>query len=970
MGARHHNVWVALLIVVAIAGALQHTSRTDAQAPPVGAEVRLGARLSDDGSIRIGLQWRAGGLWRGTIPRLSTLPDGAGTGNWYASSTVSVPVRRIEVEIQLEDEVWNWEQSHGAIIVTAGSRAWRAGCGALRISLEPEALKLEDEETCDTWEYRPFASDIGERPNGEARQFVRVLARPVSDSVIELGLQRFVLGEWQLIEQPSQPSLALTSRNQWRFTESLALPLLPAIVNGELRPGVTISTQEGQLQVNVDGEVKDAQCGILELTTGTNTIRVETLSEDCQSRNTLFTVCETRQWCDHQQYQVYKWEDEYDAPAWIELSLKEMEPIVQAVYSDFVPNHAPPSAAMSDFRYSYWDQEDHQVYMAAEHNRFDIVLHETAHAIADGLGLHDEGHGPNYAATYLEVLRRYAPLVDTRVMRANAANMGVSVAEQGPRPVSDEGVEVVREIICGLGERGQEMCDAYGTQMVNVSNHSVEGGFIGGGRNGNISWHSDVDDDGSLWTSVSVYAHIDGQPESQANLQLACSREGQFLVRLWWPGEAELSGDVEYQIESFGLISDRWIVRQTPWTDEGHQFLQATRASEVMESLIWASSAGYTWSIRIKDAERAYQVTFDLAGSFDTPAQANLALCGLDPEQASAERFVGRGDLPYGWYGAGDDDYGLFRSYLYVESVEPRGEESVARLYIGCRTDNDLDAHVSWRGTEAVPPTLSYRVGDQPWRTARWRTSSNAQGEDKRAFHSPLDPVVFLHQMIWLAGGSEMLFVQYEDGETTYHASFDLTGAFDTPVQRNLALCGTRSEVRDPVAPVIDRGRFGENFWWGVTLADEENPRHDSYEPGTVVVTDIGLQTSLTDADEAIARLLFRCDRHLPTVGIYWEVSPAIDNTVRIGLADGQMESREWRTGTSNWGEYRFKWTGLDGTDALELWTTLYWAAQRGTLLTVESHAHNRPSQTYTATFDLDGLFDTPVQPNMARCGR
>ena len=185
---------------------------------------------------------------------------------------------------------------------------------------------------------------------------------------------------------------------------------------------------------------------------------------------------------------------------------------------------------------------------------------------------------------------------------------------------------------------------------------------------------------------------------------------------------------------------------------------------------MWASSAGYPWSIRINDQERQYEVTFDLAGLFDTLAQANLAICGLDREQASADRFVGHGRLPNGWYGAGDDDDGLFRSYLYLESEERSGGESRSRLSMHCTTDNELNAHVSWRAVEAVPPALSYRVGDGAWRTEQWQTSSDTRSEVKRAFHTPLDPVVFLHRLIWLADDSSTLVVQYEKDGTAYSA--------------------------------------------------------------------------------------------------------------------------------------------------------------------------------------------------------
>ena len=932
----------------------------------------MGARLNDDGSTSVGLQWRQDDRWNGITPRLSVLPAEAESGKWYASSSVKVPVRRIEAEIRVADPDWSRAEFAGGLIVTAGDREWRAECGWLRIQLSDSDLRLDSWNDCDEWKWSPLTGEVGEHPSGEGDQLVRVLGRPLSGGVIELGLQRFVAGKWQPLDQPAQPWLSLTRRNRWTFTRSFALPLLPPMVHGDLRPGASISTRDGRMWVQVDGEEKVAHCGTLWIGEEKVTMSVTTLSTDCSYDETLFSLCGTNvnhNLCDLQQRQVYNWETQHDVPANIDVGLADIVRIVEAVYSDYVLHRTPPLAEVIDLSFSSWNSDDHRVYISRDHAQLDTVLHETAHAIVDGVGLGDVGHGPNYAATILEVFGRYAPLIDTRVMRENASRMGVRVASRGPQAVSDDGISVVRDIVCGLGAPGQEMCDAFGAQAAEISDHSAVGRFIGGGRAGSLSWNSSVQDDGSLWASVMARSAVEGQRETEAWLELACSRNSELLVRLWWPGALTLSPSVDYRSGLFGWTGDRWIVRQNAWNGF-HQYLLATRASEVIEDMMWASGAGYPWSIRFNDQEHQYEVTFDLAGLFDTPAQANMALCGLDLEQATTDRFVGHGRLPSGWYGAGDDDDGLLRSYLHVESEEREAGESIARLSIHCVANTELSAHVSWRAIETVPSTLSYRVGEGPWRTERWRTSSDTRSEVLRAFHTPLDPIVFLHRLIWLAGDSSSLVVQYEKDGTTYNASFDLAHAFDTPVQRNFAQCGTRSEVRETAGHVIDWGQLGEKFWWGVVVADEDDPGDESYEAGTVRETYVVLQTTIVNDDDSIARLQISCVQDVPRVGIYWEVSPAVDHTVKIGLADSQMESQEWGTGTSNWGEYRFKVNGLEGAEALELWTGLYWAAQRGALLNVESHARNRPSQMYTATFDLDGLFETPVQPNLARCGR
>ena len=80
------------------------------------------------------------------------------------------------------------------------------------------------------------------------------------------------------------------------------------------------------------------------------------------------------------------------------------------------------------------------------------------------------------------------------------------------------------------------------------------------------------------------------------------------------------------------------------------------------------------------------------------------------------------------------------------------------------------------------------------------------------------------------------------------------------------------------------------------------------------------------------------------------------------------MQSEEWVSGWGRWGDTEYKWTGLN--DAAELVAELAWAAQLSGTFTVQSQARDNQSEIYTAIFDLDGVFQTPVQPNLARCGR
>ena len=456
-------VWLGLTVALAVASFFMMPEPGAAQEPTAGAEVRLGARQNADGTTSIGLQWREDGRWRGVTPRLSVLPADAEIGQWYVSSSVPVSVRRVEAEIRVEDEDWDWWHTRGVLTFAVGDQVWRTECGLLRLRLDENAIRVDTLANCDDGSSEQVAADMEEYANGSDDHLFRVMARLIADDDIELRMQRLFEGEWGAIEQTPDASLVLSQRGRWQFTELLAMPLAPAIVSGELRPGATISTEHRRFRAEVDGEVKHSRCGDLTIIAASVSILLRTATEDCSGSEPLFSVCALKNLsqCDRQQYQTYHWEGAHDSHAKIELDQGDIRRVVEAVYADYVSNHPPPALVVSSrLGSSYYRSDKHHIAIRPEHRQLDIVLHETAHAIIHELGL-ETGHGAVFAATIAEMLERYAPLVDSRVMRANAERMGVQIADRGPRPISNDGIEVVREVICGLGEPGQAMCDAF-----------------------------------------------------------------------------------------------------------------------------------------------------------------------------------------------------------------------------------------------------------------------------------------------------------------------------------------------------------------------------------------------------------------------------------------------------------------------------------------------------------------------------
>ena len=321
-------------------------------------------------------------------------------------------------------------------------------------------------------------------------------------------------------------------------------------------------------------------------------------------------------------------------------------------------------------------------------------------------------------------------------------------------------------------------------------------------------------------------------------------------------------------------------------------------------------------------------------------------------------RYVGSGwrgnDL---WWGARtDEETGEFRSYLALESSELVEGESVARLSIECSPDDELEFDVWWRGVAEVPGSISWRVDDGAWVNGRWETfSGGTWGDDSWAIHRAPDSRSFLEFIHWHASDGGSLSVRYMQGDIVRTAEFKLSGIFNTPVQTNLAQCGATQEPPDSDVPVIDWGRYGDGFWWGVD-EDEEPLR-------SFVVMDTTIAQTRSDA-----RLSIQCEKDRLEVDVYWEVEQDLDWTILYRLNDGSVQSEEWMSGWGTWGDTEYKWTGLEQADALI--AELAWAAQADGRFTVQARARDDHNQLYTASFDLDGLFETPVQPNLARCGR
>ena len=788
-------VRLALVCGLGLGVALLVNQTLLAQSTSAGAEVRLTARAYENGSVSVGLQYRLDHGWRSITPTRHILPASAGFNHWYTTSAAQIEVVQARVELGLQNRAWSDAAGPEQFTVSVGGSRYFARCGQLEFTLDDDGLVMQtgsrDCEGIVTVQPRGLAN-----PTDVGIQTLRVAARRLSPSDgIELGVQRLVAGQWEALRQPVRSVLTGLSRNTWGFTSALELPALPAHVVGTLRRGASITTRDGEFDLEVDGRVYRTRCGLLKLNILAEHILVDTSTEDCHGSAPLLTICPTSD-CDAQQNAAYAWESRQvgESLDQIEVTRSEAQTVVNAIFADFFPRSRAPTVSFSGEQ-SHGHAGGSEIVLGTSVRNLGAVVHELAHSLVDRANVRDAGHGGAFTAMLLYLWERYFPIADVHAARDDAERHGIEVASRPPIQTRfSEATQVIGELFCDRTDTSPELC-----------------------------------------------------------------------------------------------------------------------------------------------------------------ASATGAMTQL-PDAVFSGKYVGGGSLPNGWYSAGERAGVGFRSYLAVESNEPTTGPSRARLSIECNTDDELEVDVWWRQAQELPPVLQYRFGDAEWIEDRWYTiSGGTWSDDSWALHRAPDARAFLQAALWHTRDGEPFTVRYVLDGRFFTASFGTDGMFDTPVQPNLVQCGESDVAAGTDDPVIDRGRFGDNLFWGV---DEDELPLKSY----VAMDALIAQTGTT------ARLSLQCEMGQLEVDVYWEVDSDLDWTILYRINDGTVQTEEWSSGWGRWGDTEYKWTGLK--DAAELVAALSWAAQSDGRLTVQAQARDNPNEIYTATFDLDGLFDTPVQPNLARCGR
>ena len=340
--------------------------------------------------------------------------------------------------------------------------------------------------------------------------------------------------------------------------------------------------------------------------------------------------------------------------------------------------------------------------------------------------------------------------------------------------------------------------------------------------------------------------------------------------------------------------------------------------------------------------------TWNIADTFTTPIQGNLAECGNyvegqvqePPPPTYVPVLTDKGRDGNVRYDANLTDDGRINTI-----IDTHGENTAMYLRLACWGEH-LNVVI-----DKLPPLATDQV-EVLWSVDDDETISEIwQVETIEGSHSYINAPFAPGMLRTLRDSSSFTF--WVNAAGIRSVTLDLSNTFDTPVQGNIDNCGdyvegeTR-EIEHDYVPVVNLGGHSGN-------ASYSAQEHDGRIHSSVTT-----RSTTTDASAPALELAMACGTEL---GINIRSLPLIEGDrfpLTIRIDDGPPITMDWHFhGTE---QFTAAWPPQTPHDSYSLAQMLRGAKT----LTVESPDHwDGP-----VTFDLDGFFDTPVQENLDNCGK
>ena len=491
-------------------------------------------------------------------------------------------------------------------------------------------------------------------------------------------------------------------------------------------------------------------------------------------------------------------------------------------------------------------------------------------------------------------------------------------------------------------------------------------------RRGDVILHAHFNDDGSVNSRVDTM-----HPETDVRLRQACWGTNMVVEIVDLPYIETLSVAVAWNIDDHGSVVEFWDA-QEQWRSDDTQprrtYLSPPSANVMLERLragrsftIWIDTGDVSpieidlGNGRLLDQLAAAggfgPITFDLRHTFNTPLQGNIDECGNivrgESREAVYEQYVpianASGTTAHGhdWSAGTWNDDGTFWTAVRNHQPLPGGGSTALDLH--CNGQGGVGFVVGSAPlieAEQVEATLRLDDGEaitEQWRYHEWGSEDNRHAN----FASPdvRDLIARLKRVSTLT---------FEVAEHSFGpVTFNVAGFFDTPIQPNIDNCrdyqpSAQRELDPRYVPIVNaNGSVSDTLTFEANQGDQGIA---SYANHTL---------AHDDAPGGALRLRVGCwssDR--PDVKI--EPLPVIEDATGAEvtiLINGYPKFREtWHLGT--YGDTMTAFAANSGA--------LYNLLRRASSVTIEIDG----AGLGPLTFDLSGMFDTPIQENIDECGR
>ena len=451
-----------------------------------------------------------------------------------------------------------------------------------------------------------------------------------------------------------------------------------------------------------------------------------------------------------------------------------------------------------------------------------------------------------------------------------------------------------------------------------------------GWQTGSLQYSADLDVEGRLNSVVTAHS------EEGLQLQIGCFN-GARRVQL--AGTAsDVSGAIALTIDDVQSEANWRVVE-----DGDSSVLRPADAGRLLERLRVADTLDVT-------VDELPSATFSLSSMFETPIQANLDQCGnyTDPAwQPLTETQEGRTDEGV-FYRVSYPDWNDGERFTSVSIAATGGSRSgrgeLTESHFHCYGGRQFNTFVSGLPIDPGEHVVRSRLDHGDWVEERWSTRIDGSGDtvaDVGTIQGDYDRLL------------EAQTLELEFPSTpVMRRSFDLNALFDTPVQTNFDNCGAPLWTQDTTyVPILARGQTSGSISYRALMAQAND----------LVYSEISNHVSYPDAQGDRLGVEIGCDEggsRFVRVG-WFKVSETETLDVTLEIDGREFEAEPWRVLT--WTTQSDSWAAAQSPESSRLIARL----RDATSLTVTIDGTDLPP----VTFDLTGMFDTPIQENIDECG-